>query len=371
MQKKRKQGQKRLCMSVLVLVALLSICIWQHSQIESLQTKLSEAAQIAQMGAQTPVHQEEESEPGDSEAESQGNSSTALEETNPGDSETESQGNSSTALEETNPGDSEAESQGNSSTASEEETVLGIVARQIAPDGSKEAIKAQCVIARTSLRDAVKSGTEVPAGYEDDEMKTMWGADYKANMQKLRECVQETAGEVLLWEGNYLYAPYHAISAGETRNVSELYPDAKLPYLTSVACKEDTTAEGYLTVYYMEGTEFVEKCRQYFPEAGADSVEKIRIDSRDTAGYVLWLTVGNTSVTGEEFRDKMGLQSSCFSIKQLENGVRIVTKGIGHGFGLSQSQAEYMAESGSDYREILSYFYPGVTLAGQEDLEIS
>jgi stage II sporulation protein D len=108
----------------------------------------------------------------------------------------------------------------------------------------------------------------------------------------------------------------------------------------------------------MEGTEFVEKCRQAFPETEVDSMEAIQIDSRDTAGYVLWLTVGGRAVAGEEFREKMELNSSCFSIKQLEDGVRIVTKGIGHGFGLSQNQAEYMAEAGSDYKEILRYFYP-------------
>lgn len=315
---RKKRNHRKNCLRLLMLVSLLFLCIWQHTKIESLQTKLSGATGTAQMQDRTQTEQEEETE----------NEKP------------------------------EAESSGESSIAQEEEQVLGIVARQIAPDGSREAIKAQCVIARTSLMDAVRSGTEVPDGYEEDEMKTMWGADYKANLQKLRECVQETAGEVLLWEGNYLYAPYHAISAGETRNIAELYPDTNMPYLTNVVCKEDITAEGYLTVYYMEGTEFVEKCRQAFPETEVDSMEAIQIDSRDTAGYVLWLTVGDRAVAGEEFREKMELNSSCFSIKQLENGVRIVTKGIGHGFGLSQNQAEYMAEAGSDYKEILRYFYP-------------
>ena len=36
--------------------------------------------------------------------------------------------------------------------------------------------------------------------------------------------------------------------------------------------------------------------------------------------------------------------------------------GYGHGVGLSQYGAKYMAENGADYREILAHYYPGTEL---------
>jgi stage II sporulation protein D len=54
-------------------------------------------------------------------------------------------------------------------------------------------------------------------------------------------------------------------------------------------------------------------------------------------------------------------------VTELEPGkIRIVTKGHGHGFGLSQYTAQKMAEKGEDYRNILQYFFPGTELENVE-----
>lgn len=39
-----------------------------------------------------------------------------------------------------------------------------------------------------------------------------------------------------------------------------------------------------------------------------------------------------------------------------------VTKGYGHGVGLSQYGANQMSQNGSDYKEILSHYYPGTEI---------
>ena len=45
-------------------------------------------------------------------------------------------------------------------------------------------------------------------------------------------------------------------------------------------------------------------------------------------------------------------------------------KGFGHGVGLSQWGARYMAEAGQDHAQILSTFYPGTTLTASPGSEI-
>ena len=61
------------------------------------------------------------------------------------------------------------------------------------------------------------------------------------------------------------------------------------------------------------------------------------------------------------------LKSANFNVTELEPGkIGIVTKGHGHGFGLSQYTAQKMAEKGEDYRKILQYFFPGTELENVE-----
>jgi stage II sporulation protein D len=56
------------------------------------------------------------------------------------------------------------------------------------------------------------------------------------------------------------------------------------------------------------------------------------------------------------------LSSNHFYIEEYEDKVRIIYNGAGHGVGLSQYGANAMAEEGSDYSDILTYYYTGVSL---------
>lgn len=243
-----------------------------------------------------------------------------------------------------------------------EQQLIGIVAKEIEADAEKDAILAQCVIARTNLCDAREKHTAEPEALGIEEMRKLWGTHFEECYKRFETCVRQTKGEVLLWEEDYAYAAYHAISAGSTRNMEELYADAKMPYLKAQACEKDMAAEGYLAVSYWEEEEFIEKCNELFAESGVTACGDIAIGSRDEAGYVLVMRVGKTVCDGETFREAFGLWSACFAVTDMEGKVRIVTKGLGHGFGLSQNTANEMAEDGHSYKEILTYFFPGTTI---------
>lgn len=255
-----------------------------------------------------------------------------------------------------------------SDASAAEACVLGIVAKEISAANSREAILAQSVIARTNLYDAWETNTAEPEGFDLSEMQTLWGEDFQKIYQRLQECIAKTRGQVLLWNGNYIYAPYHAVSAGTTRTVSELYEGVDMPYLQNVLCPDDTTAEGYLGVLYWKKADFLKKCQEAFPDALPESVEEVTVEARDTAGYVLTVKIGEKTVTGEAFRSSFVLNSACFSITDMGEQVRIVTKGIGHGVGLSQYTAVQLALEGKSYEEILSYFYPGTELGTAKEM---
>lgn len=250
-----------------------------------------------------------------------------------------------------------------------EETLIGIVAKEMDAGFDEEALRAQSVIARTNYLDAKKKGTTEPEAMSLEEMQEIFGENFNKIYEKLESCVSGTDDEVLVWQGDYIYAAYHAVSSGVTRDMGELYGDVHMPYLSCQECHDDTTAEGYLAVCYWKKEEFLQKVNEAFPEAKAEDTSQIQVTERDGAEYVLKVQVGATGCGGEEFRSALGLNSSCFTITDTGENIRIVTKGIGHGFGLSQHMAEVLAEQGKDYREILAYFFPETELTQTEKIK--
>lgn len=243
-----------------------------------------------------------------------------------------------------------------------EELLLGIVAKEIGILKPDECIKAQAIIARTNLLSAESLMQERPTGLTTVELKELWGEHYEAYYKRLKELISETDGQTLSWQGEPIYAAYHQVSAGNTRSMTEFTGTEQMTYLTGVPCHEDTTADNYLNVYFWKKDEFLRLMKTAFAGEVIEASSAVEVIKRDATGYVLQVKVGDAIYDGEEFRNRLMLPSSCFEISVIEEDIRIVTMGCGHGFGLSQHTAELMAENGAGYQEILEYFYKGVTL---------
>ena len=250
-----------------------------------------------------------------------------------------------------------------------EEYLIGIVATEISLDYEPEAIKAQAVIARTSLTAALDAGSSaLPASMSREEMITLWGQDgFEENYQALVHAIQDTEGEILTYGGQPILAAFHAVSAGKTRDSK----DASIqnaPYLCSADTSLDIPSPDFLSVVFMEKKEFLRKLQEGCPAFDAEPehvMEHFNIEARDGSGYVIQAKLGEAVMSGESLRECLGLNSSCFYIKEVEGQIRIVTRGLGHGLGLSQYAANEMAKEGKDYQEILSYFYKNTDLASQ------
>ena len=177
--------------------------------------------------------------------------------------------------------------------------------------------------------------------------------------------VSSTKGEILQWEEQTAEADYHAISAGKTRNGQQALGREDVPYLEAVESMADISSPDYLKVIFMEKLELAEKLKNADEKLALkekEISEKIQITGRDDAGYVTELQIGETTVSGETFRQYLELNSACFYIKEVEGSIRILTKGMGHGLGLSQYGANEMAKKGKDYKEILNYYYQGLEI---------
>ncbi len=269
-----------------------------------------------------------------------------------------------------------------------EQQVLALLAGQIPADYEMECLKAQAVIARTSLYreesaessgEETTDGAELPdsgetenSGWTEEQMQAAWGEDYEKNLEKLETAVAETEGEILVYEGEPIEAAYHTACNGKTRNAGEVPGQEAYTYLQSVESEEDIRKDGFLYIGYMEKDDFAAVLQSLFPEETLDSEQlpgTLTIVERDSAGYVTQVQYGSTIVNGEAVRTALGLNSACFYLSELEGKIRIVTKGIGHGLGFSQYGAEKRAEKGWDYEELLSYYYQDVEIKKLQNME--
>lgn len=231
---------------------------------------------------------------------------------------------------------------------------IGILAKEIPVSYKKEALKAQAILVRTDIYSKIQSGGSETiledSFWTQKQMEEAWGAaKYASNYKKLKNAWEETEGQVVTYDGNLAITPFFRLSNGSTRDGSEALGDESYPYLKIVECPYDIEAAEQIQTVTIDDME-------------------AEIGTCDTAGYVLNVTVGGETISGEEFRTNYHLASSCFTLQKYNGKLRITTRGVGHGLGMSQYTANEMAKEGEDAASILEYFFEGTNL--QEVAEI-
>lgn len=192
---------------------------------------------------------------------------------------------------------------------------------------------------------------------------------YRNAYEKMKRAVEDTEGVILMAQGNVCEGVFHQISAGTTRDGDWLAGKAAM-YLHSVDSSQDTTAENYLN-----GHDFTEEALrlrllELYPNVILEenaAQEQIKIIEKDEQGYALTVRVGNLYLSGEQFRCDLELSSSNFVVQETDGKICFLCKGIGHGFGLSQYGGNELAKKGFDYEVILETYFPDAILAKKNE----
>ncbi len=248
----------------------------------------------------------------------------------------------------------------------ESQEIAGILAEQVPVNMKEEVLKAQAVMVRTQLAYCEKNNQEKPKALSKEEMEQLWGQkNYYEFYEKLIRAAEETEGQVITFQGEVINPAFHKVSAGYTRDGSTVYKNT--PYLLSVKSEADILSEDYLKVQFFTSKEFMERQSYLIPVSGieekpvGDIVNSIELQ-RDGAEYVTAMKIDGTEVDVDAFLETFELPSSNFFIKEMDDKVRIVTKGCGHGYGLSQYGANEMAKKEKTYEEILKYYFSGIKI---------
>ena len=240
--------------------------------------------------------------------------------------------------------------------------LIGVVSSEMPASFNLEALKAQSVLARTYALKAKQTGKKLTdtvstQSYIDiDQMKNKWGNSFNTYYNKIKNAVENTNGEYLSYNGNYIEALYHSTNNGKTESSLDVFGNY-YPYLISVSSEYDKNASSYLRTINMPLDTISNKLGL---SLNSDSV--ISILSYTDGGNIKEININGNNFSGKKVRELLGLRSADFDISISDNNANITTRGYGHGIGMSQYGANGMANAGYGYKDILSHYYPGTTL---------
>lgn len=255
-----------------------------------------------------------------------------------------------------------------------EEYVTGVVLSEMPAAFDEEALMAQSILARTyviskKLKPCSKTdkadicdSTHCQVYTNPEDKKSAWGSKADEYYEKIKSAVEKTKGLIVSYEGVAIqYPQYFAISSGKTEEAESVF-SIDIPYLQSVESPGEEDAPKYESAQTYTKSKFINIIKNNVSGSNLtiNNIESaIKILSRNVGDTVKEIKIGDSVLTGIEFRQIFGLNSANFTITFNGDNVTINCKGYGHGLGMSQWGANAMAKNGSNYKEIITHYFQG------------
>lgn len=249
-----------------------------------------------------------------------------------------------------------------------------------------EAVKAQAVAARTYALSHLGQYPGKEYDLRADHLDQIY-VGLQTPRSWVKNAVEQTAGEVLRYDGDLIQAYYHSTCGGHTDDIAAVWDKDAQSYL--VMTEDDTFCNWSK---YSDWTETwdaatLKKNLQAYlrtlPDAPFETfshVLSIRTEGRTPGGRIQHLVIvtdqGSWTIYSDKIRWALGrpstdgpiLESARFSLypEYDESGalarLTAVGSGYGHGVGMCQCGMIGRARAGQDYREILTHYYSGVEI---------
>lgn len=295
--------------------------------------------------------------------------------------------------------------------------LYGVLPKEMSGDWPMEALKAQAVAARSYAIGTIHKHEELGFNLCSTTNCQVYGG-YNVEKPRSNRAVDETAGEVLTYDGKIISPFYHSSSGGHTEDSENVW-SIELPYIRGV--KDEFSLEAPNSTWTKSYT--VGEIKNILNSAGLNigDIKEIYPEGHSDSGRVLSLKIsdgvreidlakektrtifGPTIIKSMNFyistdadyfiksgdlekttRRPMGsvvILSADKSVKtssdrnyRIFNGNDYITAsgvptkyifngtGYGHGLGMSQWGAKKMAELGYTYEEILKHYYTGTMI---------
>ncbi len=221
-----------------------------------------------------------------------------------------------------------------------------------------EALKAQAVAARSYA--LYKRKTKKNGLYDlDTTQSTQVYKGLDTEYLTTHEAVNSTAGQIMTYNGNVILAAFHSSSGGHTENVEDIWT-SPLPYLRGVVDYDHQSP-----VFEWNKTFSLNQIANLI--GGVGKIKTMIAEKTTPQGRVVTMKVigdrGTQKISGKELRKILDLRSTLFRITTKDSKFQVYGRGFGHGLGLSQWGAYYLAKQGINYHQILVHYYQNSTLS--------
>lgn len=243
-----------------------------------------------------------------------------------------------------------------------EEYIVGVVGAEVPALFHTEALKAQAIASRTYTMNKSSRGETLVASSANQnyktkqQLQTMWGSSFDTYYSKIKNVVEQTKGKVLTVNGKYIDALYFSTSNGKTEAPIYVWGNS-YSYLKSVDSPWDVGISSYSYTKVMTLSEVSSKLG-----VNLTSMSQINVISKTTGNRINKISFCGKEFTGVKIRELLGLRSTDFEISINGSNITFVTKGYGHGVGMSQYGANEYAKKGATYDKILKHYYTGISI---------
>jgi SpoIID/LytB domain protein len=208
----------------------------------------------------------------------------------------------------------------------------------------------------------------------------------RASTPQVKEAVESTFGEVLLYDNKICDTRFSKCCGGITEKFENCWEPIPHPYLDSVAdpfcnTNDKNVLSQVLNNYDQETLDFYRWKVEYSKEEISDLIRRksgwdfgeirdlIPVE-RGPSGRIIRLKIVGAQLTktiGKELfirkvLSETHLYSSAFEVKKEKDKFVLNGSGWGHGVGLCQIGAAVMAKEGYTYKEILAHYFSGAEL---------
>ncbi|MEO0925588.1 MAG: SpoIID/LytB domain-containing protein [Cyanobacteria bacterium J06643_13] len=238
-----------------------------------------------------------------------------------------------------------------------EQYLYSVVGAEAVSSWPIEALKAQAVAARSYA--LYKRNVESNGIYDvDTTIGTQVYKGLDSEYTTTHEAVNSTLGQIMTYNNEVILAAFHSSSGGYTENVEDIWT-SPLPYLRSVVDYDHESP-----VFEWQQIVPVSKIRNLV--AGIGKVKGLQPAEITPRGRVITMKVtgdrGTTTISGKKLRKTLDLRSTLFRVSTDGDNLHIKGRGFGHGLGLSQWGAYYLAQQGVNYHQILAHYYQSASL---------
>jgi len=250
-----------------------------------------------------------------------------------------------------------------------EEYLYGVLPSEMSPDWPLEALKAQAVASRTYAMKFINPARDYDIT-NGVEMQVYNGTN-KIN-SRIIEAVNSTRGEVLKYKGKLVTAFFHACCGGHTASVKSAWGEDVIKPLYGVPDPFCSPSRHYRWEFYLSTADLL----KFIQAQGSTAlkIKSVRINQKDRSGraasFKFTTDNGSKVVQTTDLRKRFGTfefrSTYVTGITAVKGGYELSGRGWGHGVGMCQEGAKYMAIKGKTYKRILRHYYPSAAIIDYE-----